>query len=249
VWEQLDSGRVTHRFEPVVLAATLTLIPVFLIETESTSNAWKDVAYGANWLIWAIFAAELALILAVAPRKRAALRAHWLDALIVVVTAPPFGKFLSSLRLLRLARLLRLLRLTAILTRLIQRERTLSSGTVFRIAAMLTLLVVVTAGAVEALIDTKDFHSTWQGIWWAAVTVTTVGYGDIAPKSVQGQVVAIIVMLFGISFLSVLTATIASQFVKVERGEETDAILEALGRLERELGELREHVRLADSGG
>jgi voltage-gated potassium channel len=249
VWKQLESGRITHRFEPVVLAATVALIPVFLIETESSSTTWKDVAFGVNWLIWAVFAAELAFILTVAPRKRAALRAHWLDALIVVVTAPPFGRFLSSLRLMRLARLLRLLRLTAILTRLIQRERTLSSGTVFRIAAMLTLLVVVIAGAVEALIDTSDFHSTWQGIWWAAVTVTTVGYGDVYPKSVGGQIVAVVVMIFGISFLSILTATIASGFVKTERGDETDAILQAIARVESDLAELRELVRPAEASG
>jgi voltage-gated potassium channel len=115
-------------------------------------------------LIWVIFAAELTFILVVAPRKAAALRAHWLDAVIVVVTAPAFGAFLSSLRLLRLARLLRLLRLGAILTRLLQRERTVTSGTAFRFAALLTLLVVVIAGAVEALVDTKDFHhSTGRG--------------------------------------------------------------------------------------
>src|SRR5262245_55516722 len=116
MWQQLESGRVTHRFEPVVLAATLALIPVFLIENEAHSDVWKDIAYAANWLIWLGFAAEFAFILAVAPRKSAALRAHWLDALIVAVTVPAFSKFLSSLRLLRLARLLRVLRLGAILT-------------------------------------------------------------------------------------------------------------------------------------
>jgi voltage-gated potassium channel len=216
VWEQLESGRVVHRFEGVVLGATLALIPVFILEAEATSSRWKNIAFAANWLIWLVFAVELALILFVAPRKAAALRAHWLDAVIVGVTAPAFGAFLSSLRLLRLARLLRLLRLSAILTRLMQRERAVSSGTAFRFAALLTLLVVVMAGAAESLVDTKDFSSTWNGIWWAVVTVTTVGYGDKYPTTVEGRIVAMVVMLFGIGFLSILTATIASQFVKTE---------------------------------
>jgi hypothetical protein len=107
VWTQLESGRVVHRFEPIVLVATLAVIPVIIIESEAKSSVWKDFAIAANWLIWAVFAAELAFILIVAPRKGAALSAHWLDAVIVVVTAPLFGKFLASLRLLRLARLLR----------------------------------------------------------------------------------------------------------------------------------------------
>lgn len=162
--------------------------------------------------------------------------------MIVVVTSPVFGAFLSSLRLLRLARLLRLMRLGAIFTRLVQRERAMTSGTAFRLAALLTLLVIVIAGAVQTLLDHSEVHSTWDGIWWAVQTVTTVGYGDIQVKSVDGRIVAMVVMVFGIGFLSVLTATVASRFVKTERGEETDEILAALARLEAELADLKQHV-------
>ena len=117
MWQQLDSGRVTHRFEWVILVATLAIIPVKVIELEASSHGAREVAFIANWLIWALFVAELTFILAVAPRKKAALRAHWLDVVIIVVTAPLFGRLLASLRLVRLVRLLRLLRLTAIVTR------------------------------------------------------------------------------------------------------------------------------------
>jgi voltage-gated potassium channel len=242
MWQQLDSGRVTHRFEWVILAATLAVIPVMVIELEASSHAAREVAFVANWLIWAIFVAELSFILAVAPRKAAALKAHWLDVTIIVVTAPLFGRFLASLRLVRLARLLRLLRLTAILTRAIQRERAVTSEATFRLVALLTLVIVVVSGAVEALVESHEFPSTWDGIWWAVVTVTTVGYGDKTPKTVQGQTIAMVVMLFGIGFLSVLTATIASRFIKTDRGDETEAILAALGRLESEVAELKQHV-------
>ena len=123
MWQQLDSGRVTHRFEWVVLVATLAVIPVMVIEVEASSSGSRKVAFVANWVIWMIFVAELIFILTVAPRKKAALRAHWLDALIIVVTAPLFVRFLASLRLVRLVRFLRLLRLTAIVSRAVQRER------------------------------------------------------------------------------------------------------------------------------
>jgi len=242
MWRQLESGRVVHRFEPVVLIATLALIPVLVIEAEAKSSVAKDVAFAANWLIWIVFAAELAFILVVAPRKAAALRAHWLDAVIVAVTPPFFGRFLASMRLLRLARLLRLLRLSAIFTRLVQRERAVTSGAVFRIAALLTLLVVVIAGAAQSIVDHKEVPSTWDGIWWAVQTVTTVGYGDIPLTSAEGRIVAMVVMLFGIGFLSVLTATVASRFVKTERGDETETILAALARLETELAEIKSRL-------
>jgi voltage-gated potassium channel len=178
----------------------------------------------------------------VAPRKAAALKAHWLDVVIIVVTAPLFGRLLASLRLVRLVRLLRLLRLTAIVTRAIQRERVVSSGATFRLVALLTLVIVVLSGSVEAVVDSGDFHSTWDGIWWALETVTTVGYGDLPVTTVEGRIIAMVVMLVGIGFLSVLTATVASYFVKSDRGTETEAILAALGELRDEVAELRQRL-------
>jgi voltage-gated potassium channel len=242
MWQQLDSGRVTHRFEWVILVATLAVIPVMVIELETSSSGWREFAFAANWVIWAIFVAELAFILWVAPRKVAALKAHWLDELIIVMTAPLFGRFLASLRLVRLVRLIRLVRLTAILTRAVQRERVVSSGAAFRFIALLTVAAVVVGGSVEALVDTNDFHTTWDGIWWAVVTVTTVGYGDSYPTSVEGRIVAMVVMIVGIGFLSVLTASIASVFVKSDRGDETEAILTALADLREEVAELRQQL-------
>ena len=64
------------------------MIPVIIIQADATSDTWRTFAEVANWLIWAVFAVEIAVVLVVAPRKRAALRAHWLDAAIVVVTFP-----------------------------------------------------------------------------------------------------------------------------------------------------------------
>jgi voltage-gated potassium channel len=235
----MESGRVRHPFEPIVLAATLAMIPVLIIQADAKSEAWKTFAQVANWAIWAVFAAEMAFIVIVAPRKRAALRAHWLDAGIVVVTVPAYGRFLSSLRLVRLVRLLRLVRAAVIVSRALQAERRLTSANVFRFVSLATIFLTVIAGAVQATIDTGDFKTFWNGVWWALVTVTTVGYGDIYPTTVAGRIVAIVLMLVGIGFLAVLTATIASQFVKEERSGETTAITDALARIEADLAALK----------
>ena len=94
-------------------------------------------------------------------------------------------------------------------------------------------------GAVQATIDTGDFKTFWDGVWWAVVTVTTVGYGDVYPTTVGGRIVAIVLMLTGIGFLAVLTATVSSRFVKQERSEETTTITDALARIEADIAALK----------
>jgi voltage-gated potassium channel len=58
-----------------------------------------------------------------------------------------------------------------------------------------------------------NIHNFGQGLWWAVVTVTTIGYGDHYPVTAFGQGVAVILMMVGISLIGVLTATVASYFV------------------------------------
>jgi hypothetical protein len=87
MWQQAPNGRVSHPFEPLILVATLALIPVLIIERDVSSGSWATVAAVANWAIWTVFAAELAFILVVAPRKRAAVRAHWLDDTLARIEA------------------------------------------------------------------------------------------------------------------------------------------------------------------
>jgi voltage-gated potassium channel len=88
------------------------------------------------------------------------------------------GAALSSLRVFRLARLL-------------------------RFTALVTVFIVALAGAAESLVEKSDMNSTWTAIWWAAATVTTVGYGDLHPDTVGGRLIAMFVMLVGIGFLAV----------------------------------------------
>jgi voltage-gated potassium channel len=243
MWRQDESGRVDTPLEPVVLAATLLLIPVLIIESDAESATWRRVAEVGNWLIWFVFAIELAVIFIVAERRLAALRAHWLDALIVVLTVPLVTEALSWIRL---ARFIRFLRLGALMTRALQRERHLTSGDAFRIAAVLTLTAVVIAGAAENAVAAGEFPTLWDGVWWATVTVTTVGYGDLYPKTVEGRLIGMVLMFVGIGFLSLLTASVASRFVRQERSDEHTELIEILRRVEGDLADLK--AALGDGG-
>ena len=90
----------------------------------------------------------------------------------------------------------------------------------------------------------SNIHSYPDALWWAIVTVTTVGYGDRYPVTEGGRMVAVILMLLGIGLIGVLTATVASVFVK----EHTDANKEEYKKGHADLGQQLSVIsdRLAD---
>jgi voltage-gated potassium channel len=109
-------------------------------------------------------------------------------------------------------------------------------GTLF-IGAWLVLLF-------EERAKTSNIHNYPDALWWAIVTVTTVGYGDRYPVTEGGRVVAVILMLVGIGLIGVLTATVASVFIK----EHTDANKEEFKKGHADLGQQLSVIsdRLAD---
>jgi voltage-gated potassium channel len=104
-----------------------------------------------------------------------------------------------------------------------------------------TIAVTVIAGTLMRAVDRENFGSLGAGIWWAAQTVTTVGYGDHVPETVGGRLAAVLVMLLGIGFVTVITAVITSTFVqRAQREREAsaavdtaDVLKDIAGRLER----------------
>jgi voltage-gated potassium channel len=76
-----------------------------------------------------------------------------------------------------------------------------------------TVLVVVVGGVMMRVLDHKEYHSVWLGMWFVLQTVTTVGYGDVTPKAEIGRILASLVMLWGVAFLAIITAAITSVFV------------------------------------
>jgi voltage-gated potassium channel len=82
------------------------------------------------------------------------------------------------------------------------------------VTVTVTAIIVLASGILMRLLDHKEYPNLWLGIWWAIQTVTTVGYGDVTPKSVSGRIAAVAVMLEGIALLTIVTAAITSSFVQ-----------------------------------
>jgi voltage-gated potassium channel len=125
---------------------------------------------------------------------------------------------------------------------------------VLSISATLVLMAVATA-VVMRIVDPHDFPTIGLALWWALETFTTVGYGDIVPTTTWGKVVGGLMMVFGIMFLSFLTAAVTSTLIRRDQRlhdgalqpEDVDAILSGIARLEHRLEELETHLRRSDS--
>ena len=223
---EVKSQEIQNRLEwPVVIAAFLT-IPILVIQESDLADPWPTIGGVLNWVTWGVFFTETVVMLCVVPRRGEWIRSHALDLAIVVLT-PPFAPAAWQVgRLFRLFRLLRLVRLFSV--------RRLLSLQGMKYAALVLVGTVVLGGAIFASVEKVDGHgnalTTWDGIWWAVTTVTTVGYGDIYPHTDGGRIIAMSIMLIGIGFVALLTAFIADRFIHQAQATESkeDQILAEL---------------------
>ena len=129
-------------------------------------------------------------------------------------------------------------RLERRLDRLIARAGTPRTAAV--VIACVTTTMTVAAGVLMTVVDHKAFPSIGSGLWWGVQTVTTVGYGDHVPETVAGQITAAVVMLLGIGFITVITASITGAFVSRTQKQTTgddplraQQLQDIIARLER----------------
>ncbi len=97
-------------------------------------------------------------------------------------------------------------------------RKPLTSARAAWIIASATVTVTIVSGVLMHFTDEKTYPNIGDGLWWGIQTVTTVGYGDLVPTSTAGRLLAALVMVLGIGFLTVITAAITSAFVGSARG-------------------------------
>lgn len=128
--------------------------------------------------------------------------------------------------------------------RIEQINRAVLSGRIVPYLAGITTTIVLGAALVVYLFARGEFNTFGESVWWAAQTVTTVGYGDVIPHTAFSKFVAVVVMIFGITTISLTTAVVTSALMAstqrrfTSRDELSDEHLSALHRIEARLESL-----------
>jgi voltage-gated potassium channel len=222
---------------PLVLSAVL---PLFLLP----GGAHPVVTDSVFIVAWLVFLADLV----VHERHLVRYLHTWIgrfDLFVVVFTAPWFllvgtgtGKFVI---LIRLARVARLVMATRGARRLFERL-----GVVTLVAVGVVLLGGAVAYRAEHATN-PGFKTFGDALWWAVVTLTTVGYGDIVPKTTTGRVDGVMIMVAGIAMLGLLAGSLASFFGIGARAPVAPSTSPLDDGVTHQLAELRVQVaRLAD---
>lgn len=238
---QLD--RIVRRLEWPVAILSLLVIPALVMEERSTSPEVRQAAVAINWAVWIVFVVEFGIRWA-ADRTLTFPRKAWFDLLLILVS-PPFGvpetlQGTRSLRVLRLLRLVRALGVAGMGLRLAQRhfgERKFHH--IFVVAVTTVLLGALGIYAVETGLN-PSIRGFGDALWWAVVTATTVGYGDVSPVTLEGRLIAILLMVTGIGVIGVFTATVASFFFEEqqEQGPGNAELAVRLASIEEKLDRL-----------
>lgn len=216
------------------MVAVLLWIP-FEWYLEATQSITLLIAHIADWLIWLAFLLETLLLASLVRNKRGYLLTNWVNLVIIVGGIPllwqlPYAGILRSMRLV--AVLVLVSRMSKSLRRLLAKHQL---GTTLLIAFVTMLL----SGLIIVRLD-PSIGSIWDGMWWAWVTMATVGYGDVVPHNAAGRLFGSFLILFGVVLLSLLTANLAAFFIgsEVEKVEQEERQMDRLladiaARLER----------------
>lgn len=219
--EETAQARWEERTQRPLLAFAVVFAVAYALPIVDTS-AGKSLTIACTaveWAVWAAFAGDYAVRLALTEDRREFVRTHWLDLAAV---------------LLPLIQPLKLLRLVSTLLLVGQRARMASQirVTTYVAGAVVGLLMFGSLAVLSVERDSPDgnIRTLGDALWWSFTTMTTVGYGDHAPTTGLGRIIAVGLMLSGIALLGVVTANIAAWFIErfekddVEERQQTEAI-------------------------
>ncbi len=207
----------------LLLIITISVVIVMLNSVDELNQKYGQLFLDLEWVITIIFSLEYILRIYVTRKPLKYIFSFYgiIDFLSILPTY--LSLFITGTHFLLVIRMLRLMRIFRVfkLARYVNASNTLvvalkNSRRKIIVFLEAVLIIVVITGALMYLVEGPEsgFSSIPKSIYWAIVTITTVGYGDIAPETVLGQTIASILMIIGFAIIAVPTSIIGGEIVK-----------------------------------
>ena len=215
----------------LIVSILLSVIAVMADSVASINQRWGSELYIAEWLFTILFSVEYILRLLSVDRPLAYARSFFgtVDLLAILPTyislLVPGSQYLLVIRILRILRIFRILKLVQYVGEarlLLEALRASRRKVTVFLYTVITLVVIL--GSLIYVIEGREngFTSIPRIIYWAIVTLTTVGYGDISPKTELGQVLASLVMIIGYAIIAIPTGIVTVELSRAGRGSAVD---------------------------
>jgi len=234
--ERVRAVRWGKRLEWPMLVLAIWIIVEWYLEAKGMIRPGLEQL--TDWVVWAFFIGETTLLTYLVRDKWRYLKANWLNLVIIAAGmpilwgGPVHAAGLRSLRLVIAFGLL--LNISPTLKAVLARNHL---GTTL----MVSLVVVIIGGTIMAGID-PGIETPLDGIWWAWVTLSTVGYGDVVPASQPGRLLGAIMILLGMGLFSLITASFTAFFVAREEEAVEEEIVEQVEEKEADTNDRLEQI-------
>lgn len=183
----------------LILSLIYTLAFIYPVFHYPTPTGIKTFCSWTNHIVWALFALDYGVMLKLAPNKKRFAKAHVFELILVAL---PF------------IRMLRPLRAVMFIGQAGFRSRRQLIKNLWWVVTLASILMIIIMGAaildIERNIQGSNIKTPADAIWWAFVTITTVGYGDKYPVSTEGRFVASFLIIFGVVMLATITGALAA---------------------------------------
>jgi voltage-gated potassium channel len=214
-----------RRFDAILIVFIIaSVVAVMLDSVSSFSRLHTEELLAIEWAFTALFTVEyLVRIWCVRPVRAYTLSFFGIIDLLSILPTYlslllPGGQYLAVIRVLRVIRVFRVFKLARFLGEASLLSTALRNAR-YKIAVFLVtvLCIVIVVGSVMYLVEGagSGFSSIPQGVYWAIVTLTTVGYGDIAPATPLGKALAAFVMILGYGIIAVPTCIVTAEITQI----------------------------------
>ena len=224
-----------HRLHWIMVVIALLSVPAYLLATADLAPIWHDIASLLDFVILFAFVAEMLWMLRVSSFPMRYLFENWLNVVIILgAAAAAFG---AATEWIAIVRAMRAAVAVLVVVRAATEFRVLFTRRGAPMLTGITFLVLLGFGGMFFWLD-PAVKTFWDGLWLAFVTGTTVGYGDVVPTTGITRFLAALMVLLGVSLVTLFTANVVAFFIGGEESRMRESLQRDIVALRGQIAQL-----------